>query len=169
MNKKATMEWPTFLISTIFSMLLFIIGIFMIFNVAKLGNINPDVKLDVLNYGLLASRVLNSADCLAWEEKTPNGYLVHAGIIDSNKLSNINDCISGKKDYVAVEWLSHENNVRASVVVSSLGVISDPSGIMGSGFTFDGQPLDKSKWDYFAVKVFDGGKLHDGVALIAIK
>ena len=99
------MEWPSFLISSIFSMLLFIIGVFMILNVANAGKIDIDPKLDALNYGLLASRVLNSADCLAWEEKTPDGYLVHAGVIDANKLSNnenVRNCIFGKKYYIYV-------------------------------------------------------------------
>ena len=158
-SKKATMEWPSFLISSIFSMLLFIIGVFMILNVANAGKIDIDPKLDALNYGLLASRVLNSADCLAWEEKTPDGYLVHAGIIDDSKFSSnrIKDCISGKTFVLAIYNPSDNTcDVDAEDALCGVTLISNHGGVVSltkNKLTVGNNIIDKLKYDWFAAKV----------------
>src|SRR3989338_5226417 len=155
-NKKATMEWPTFLISTVFSMLLFIIGVFMIIDVAKTSNFEFQFHTEQLNYGLLASRVLNSADCLAWEEKTPNGYLVRAGILDFGKFSadRIDSCISGKSYYVEFVPLSKTDSFSPTIK----GISRDTqTGILYLAGT--NTQLDKKYYDWFAAKLFSGGRI----------
>ena len=159
MNKKGA-EWPSFLISSIFSMLLFIIGIFIVLDVAKSTETTFKTDIAQLNFDSSAARVLNSADCLAWEEQTPAGYLVHAGIIDTSKMQSnrLSGCLSGAKYYVEAKY----NSVQLSAKNGGMIVSND---VIYVGTTRVSPDQD----DWFAVKVYDNGNLYDGVAVVAVQ
>ncbi|MBS3063910.1 MAG: hypothetical protein J4445_00475 [DPANN group archaeon] len=88
------MEWPQALISTIFAVILLGVGLFMLFEVAKPQADYPDLLSEELEAQIIAERIFNSPNCLAWEEKyiDKDGvqkYLVHAGTIDLTKGNNV--------------------------------------------------------------------------------
>jgi len=147
MSNKRGAEWPTFLIKSIFSLLLFIVGIMIIIGVVKSGDINFKNDLNYLKFQTETARLLNSASCWAWEENTPSGYLVHAGVIDLSKLDNINGCLSGV-DY------SYEIKYTAPDGIKTVTMSR------GSGMTYS---------DLFGIKVVLNGNMYDGIASIATK
>jgi len=150
-GKKGSLEWPTFLIKSIFSMLLFIIGIFMVIDVANANGISFDGTMQDITFQINAARLIDSPDCWAWEEKVPGSYLVHAGTIDTAKLNNINSC------------LTHNGN-KLPYSYEIKYISSGKSGIAASY----GSLNTKHDEEWIAVKIIDGGKTHDGLLHIEL-
>lgn len=101
-NKKAV-EWPVVMIYVIFTTILFIMGTFMVLKLINVSGATVDRNLNELEFTLLADRMINSADCAAWEEQINAGGLfqVRPGIISWDKLNfnskNITSCVGNKK------------------------------------------------------------------------
>ncbi|MBS3065348.1 MAG: hypothetical protein J4451_02505 [DPANN group archaeon] len=79
------MEWPQALISTVFALILFGMGLFMMFKIAEPVITNTEFLTYELEAGILAARIYNSPDCLAWEENIGGKIAVHSGVIDLSK------------------------------------------------------------------------------------
>ena len=104
-NKKAV-EWPVVMIYVIFTTILFIMGTFMVLKLLNISGATIDKNLDELKFTLLADRIINSADCVAWEEPITEGGLikfqVRPGIVSFNKVfsGNITHCIKDTRYYL---------------------------------------------------------------------
>ncbi|MBD3263290.1 hypothetical protein GF374_02835 [Candidatus Woesearchaeota archaeon] len=118
-NKKAV-EWPMIMIYVIFTAILFIMGIFMIFSVADVSITDVDKDLDELYFTLLADRIINSADCAALQEIYTDElgntkYQVRPGTVMWSKFysnaDDISDCIGGKKLCFVLEDLKTDNTM----------------------------------------------------------
>lgn len=121
--------WLTFFVNHILSMLLIILSILFLGVLMKSALLSSAPTSDVadLRYNLLSARLLNSADCLAYEEPyfgVPVGNdvqiykRVRAGVVDFNKLRNKeswSECVSntpvaiGLRDLETGEVDSEEN------------------------------------------------------------
>ncbi len=159
-NKKGS-GWLTFFVNHILSMILIVLAVLMLGTVIK-GVTDKSISYDVkdLHYNLLATRILDSADCLAYTEPylgdIVNGnaqgyYRVRAGIIDMDKFGTWADCL-GSPSVAAILTLDDFTNGNSAT--------SNPGGAtLSSSF----------KSDYYFVKIYDSGEFHDGIIKISIK
>jgi len=157
MSKKCgqqTMWLPT-VIHVFLSMILLIIGLLVVNRFASGFDTTIQFKTQDLAHDLIASRLLNSGDCLAWTESYSKGgqisYLVHSGIVDVaagkfNK-SRVSQCISGKNFDVKI-YDTVSNRLKYSI---------------SSGDTSD------ALVDTFLVRLYDSGKFSTGLITIKIK
>jgi len=87
-SKKGQVEAPGVMIYTLFVInFLFLAGVLMVLDLAEDADASVDFLTENLEHDVLSHRLINSADCLAYEEQTPAGYQVRAGIIDMGKLN----------------------------------------------------------------------------------
>ena len=91
--------WLPTIMHVFFSMILLIMGLLIINKFASGFDTAIVYKTQDLDHNLIAARLLNSPDCLAWTESyTKAGepqYIVHSGIIDMLKFdkTRISACI----------------------------------------------------------------------------
>lgn len=153
MNKKGT-EWPTVLVSTVFSMILLIIGVMMVADVVSSADVKSISITKGIGFNILAARVMNSPACAAWEEVFFPGdtvsYTPHAGIIDNDKFTQdrIEKCMKGK---VFSLTLSYGNTKK---------VISNAA---------DSSELSGAYEDDYSVRVRYNDKFYDGIMEVQIK
>jgi len=149
-NKKGS-GWPTQLLSTVFSLVLLLIGIFIMNDVIKFVDANEIKYTGTLNFYTVAARVMNSPDCAAWEESYPGQatiYQPHLGIIDISKFNNtkIQKCISGKDFLIVLSYNGREVSTE-----------KNPN------------DLENARRDIFPVRVYDNEKMYDGMLKVTIK
>jgi len=146
-----TMWLPT-VIHVFLSMILLIIGLLVVNRFASGFDTTIQFKTQDLAHDLIASRLLNSGDCLAWTESYSKSgqvsYVVHSGIIDMQKFNKarISDCIKGKNFDLKLYELGSDTSVPIS-----------------SGDAQDA-PVDT-----FLVRLFDNGQFSTGLITIKIK
>lgn len=141
-------QWPTALLSMVFSMVLLIFGTMILADAAKAINVN-DVKYQgTVNFYAVAARVMNSPDCAAWEEYYENGYQPHLGIIDFNSFNQnrIENCI---KDRNFAITLSHNGKTTY--------LERNPNDLKGA------------VTEVFPVRVRENNKMYDGFLTMTIK
>jgi len=147
-----TMWLPT-VIHVFLSMILLIIGLLVINRFASGFDTTIQFKTQDLAHDLIASRLLNSPDCLAWTESYSKGgqtnYIVHLGIIDVGKFdtSRVSQCISDKNFDVKIYDIV-SNRLKYSI---------------STGDTLDA-PVDT-----FLVRLYDAGQFSTGLITIKIK
>lgn len=121
---KKAVEWPEALVYVLLSAILLIIGLYYILNISASSNLAIDFNVNNLQFSLLSNRIINSADCLAWEEpyltSTGTTYTVHAGIIDESKFlkQRIKNCLDGKAVFL---WLTDfdGNNLQPNITTKT--------------------------------------------------
>ena len=146
-----TMWLPT-VIHVFLSMILLIIGLLVVNRFASGFDTTIQFKTQDLAHDLIAARLLNSGDCLAWTEAYSKSgqvsYVVHSGIIDMQKFNTkrVSDCIMRKNFDLKLYELGSDTSVPIS-----------------SGDAQDA-PVDT-----FLVRLFDNGQFSTGLITIKIK
>jgi len=145
-------EWPVVMIYEIFIAIVLILGIFMVIQLISISESKVSGDISEFNYAILAGRILNSADCLAWEESFYNAegeqnWQVRPGIIDWLKVEqeHVQNCINGKK--FRIEVIDFTDDTEKMIQTEEPGV--------------------KIR-DLYFVKIMKSGKLHDGIIAIAL-
>src|SRR3989344_8450163 len=103
LNKKGQeMETQQAILYVLFSMVVLIFGVIMIQQFAESINVQTTFYTQNLEYKLLSARILNSANCLAWEQPISSKTIVRAGIIDGQKFNpeRIKQCINSDNFYI---------------------------------------------------------------------
>ncbi len=143
---KKGMDWPSVLMSTVFSAVLLLLGTMMIADVSNSVTLNGIKYTGTLDFYAVAERIMNSPDCAAWEEMYLGNTIVyqpHFGIIDIGKFNQerIENCIKDRNFKITLQQGSETISVANVDSFSKFKVV----------------------WtDIFPVKVQKNGVLYDG-------